>query len=52
VKTVLLGWNDAQFLPQAIQSLQDQTVKAPIIYVDDESTDDSVEIALEMLTFG
>lgn len=52
MKTILLGWNDAEFLPQAIRSLQEQTVKAPIVYVDDESSDDSVEIAVEMLTFG
>lgn len=51
MKTILLGWNDAEFLPKAIKSLQDQTINDPIIYVDDESTDNSVEIAEKMLTF-
>ena len=44
VGTILLGWNDAKLLPRVLRSLIDQTHPHKIIYVDDGSTDDSVEI--------
>jgi len=45
VATMLLGWNDAQHLPLVLKSLTGQTYPTRIIYVDDGSTDNSVEIA-------
>ena len=45
MKTILLGWNDAKFLPKVLKSLYDQTEKVEVIYIDDESTDNSIEIA-------
>lgn len=45
VTTILPGWNDSEYLPKVLSSLQNQTVPHHIIYVDDGSTDNSVEIA-------
>jgi len=46
VDVILLGWNDAPSLPKVLQSLKEQTAEPQrIIYVDDDSTDDSREIA-------
>lgn len=42
---VIPSYNQAQYLPEAIQSCLDQTIPAEVIVVDDGSTDDSLEIA-------
>lgn len=42
---VIPSYNQAQYLPEAIQSCLDQTIPAEIIVVDDGSTDNSLEIA-------
>jgi len=46
VDVILLGWNDAANLPKVLESLKRQTVQPHrIIYVDDDSIDNSREIA-------
>jgi len=46
VDVILFGWNDAAGLPKVLESLNQQTLQARrIIYVDDDSTDNSIEIA-------
>jgi len=42
---MLLGWNNGQHLPLVLKSLTNQTYPTWIVYVDDDSTDNSVEIA-------
>jgi glycosyltransferase involved in cell wall biosynthesis len=42
------GKNEAEWLPQCLQSIRNQTLKpAIVIYVDDGSTDNSMNIALQ-----
>jgi len=44
VATILLGWNDGKLLPEVLDSLINQTYPHRVFYVDDGSTDNSVEI--------
>lgn len=46
----LLCWNHARYLPQAIGSLADQTVRDfEVIFLDNRSSDGSAELAAELL---
>lgn len=45
IDIIIPSYNQAQFLPDAIESALDQTVKCRVIVVDDGSTDNSLELA-------
>lgn len=45
VTIIIPGYNHAQFLSEAIESALAQTVPCQVIYIDDGSTDNSLEIA-------
>jgi hypothetical protein len=52
VSIVIAGRNYANFLPEAIHSAINQTIPCEVIYSDDGSSDDSVEIARQFEEVG
>lgn len=50
IAVIVPNWNDARYLPRALRSVLDQQVSADeLIVVDDQSTDDSVQVIQELI---